>query len=187
MPRTCSQTDSVILSGQGKRCMGCPCFWAPCCMVSLWNRVPPSIWRAQATILDAVLPIWINPHMASSGIASSGIVTLILKKCTEETKPLPAAASRAAQRAELALDPAIVQQCVEMGFSEARVQEALRRVRSRYSAVRHAALVQGIGYSKSFHALSAETLGLLPPTGWRCQTALSMGPQTGTTLVLEEP
>ena len=90
----------------------------------------PSVWRVQATILDAVLPIWTNPHMASSGIASSGIVTLILRKCTEETKPLPAAASRAAQRAELALDPAIVQQCVEMRLSEARVQEALRRVSS---------------------------------------------------------
>ena len=73
--------------------------------------------------------MWTNPQMATSAIAASGIVTHILKKCTEETKPLPAAASRAAQRAEIAPDPAIVQQCVEMGFSEARVQEALRRVR----------------------------------------------------------
>ena len=83
----------------------------------------------QATILDAVLPVWSHPHMASTSIAGSGIVTHILKKCTEETMPLPAAAGRAAQRAEIAPDPAIVQQCVEMGFSETRVQEALRRVR----------------------------------------------------------
>jgi len=72
--------------------------------------------------------VWSNPFMASTSVAGSGIVTHILKKCTEETKPLPAAASRAQQRAELDPDPAIVQQCVEMGFSEARVQEALRRV-----------------------------------------------------------
>ncbi len=72
--------------------------------------------------------MWSNPFMASTSVAGSGIVTHILKKCTEETKPLPAAASRAQQRAELDPDPAIVQQCVEMGFSEARVQEALRRV-----------------------------------------------------------
>ena len=89
----------------------------------------------QATILDAVLPVWSNPHMASTSVAGSGIVTHILKKCTEETKPLPAAASRAQQRAEMTPDPAIVQQCVEMGFSEARVQEALRRVRPRTEAV----------------------------------------------------
>ncbi len=82
----------------------------------------------QATVLDAVLPVWSNPHMAATSVAGSGIVTHILKKCTEETKPLPAAPSRAQQRAEMTPDPAIVQQCVEMGFSEARVQEALRRV-----------------------------------------------------------
>ena len=45
--------------------------------------------RAQATILDAVLPVWSNPHMAATSVAGSGIVTHILKKCTEETKPLP--------------------------------------------------------------------------------------------------
>ena len=89
----------------------------------------------QATILDAVLPVWSNPHMASTSVAGSGIVTHILKKCTEETKPLPAAASRAQQRAEMTPDPAIVQQCVEMGFTEARVQEALRRVRPRAKAL----------------------------------------------------
>ena len=119
-----------------------------------------SAWRVQATILDAVLPIWTNPHMASSGIASSGIVTLILKKCTEETKPLPAAASRAAQRAELALDPAIVQQCVEMGFSEARVQEALRRVSSRVCAFKYAASVQGMGNQQVLSCVACRDLRL---------------------------
>ena len=135
-------------------------------MVSLCNRMPLSAWGAQATILEAVLPIWTNPHMASSAIASSGIVTLILKKCTEETRPLPVAASRAAQRAELALDPAIVHQCVEMGFSEARVQEALRRVRPRYPAVRHAASMQGMGNQQALSCVACrDPQTLSPPTG----------------------
>ncbi len=82
--------------------------------------------NVQSAILDAVLPVWSNPLLASGSPQNTGAVTSILKHCKEAvTSP----ASRSGARGILSPDPAIVQQVVEMGFSEERVREALRRVR----------------------------------------------------------
>lgn len=86
----------------------------------------------QAAVLGAVLPVWSNPgqHFTPS---QTTILTGILRRCTEAV-PSPIASGRPG-RAGFAPDPQIVQQVVEMGFTEARVQEALRRVRCRLLSI----------------------------------------------------
>jgi hypothetical protein len=81
----------------------------------------------QDAIRDAVLPVWSSSGQALTP-SHAAAITAILKRCTESVQA-PLAAGRAG-RAGLTPDPQIVQQVVEMGFSEARVQEALRRVRA---------------------------------------------------------
>ena len=92
----------------------------------LFKEVRKSYVRVQSAILDAVLPVWSNPLLASGSPQNTSAVTSILKHCTEA---VTAPASRSGARGLLSPDPAIVQQVVEMGFSEERVREALRRVR----------------------------------------------------------
>ncbi|CAL8470976.1 g10518 [Coccomyxa elongata] len=90
-----------------------------------WSNAENLVKSLKSAILDAVLPVWSNPLLASGSPQNTGAVTSILKHCNEAvTSP----ASRSGARGILSPDPAIVQQVVEMGFSEERVREALRRV-----------------------------------------------------------
>lgn len=61
-------------------------------------------------------------------------VVSVLRNCTENAAQLQAATAAAARpsarTAAAAADPARVQQIVEMGFSQAQAEEALRRVRA---------------------------------------------------------
>jgi hypothetical protein len=81
-----------------------------------------------------VLPIWADARLAAASPGSAAAVTGILRACMEGVPSAAAAAATArgaaGARAAPAPDPAVVAPMMEMGFSEARVLEALRRVRA---------------------------------------------------------
>lgn len=103
--------------------------------------VPPAkeplqfVQQLHSDILAAVLPLWSHPNAA---YAPTGVLTAlvrVLQTCAQgpghaslvlrysQGRQAPAAARVQAQP-----DPQVVQQIMEMGFSQARAEEALRRV-----------------------------------------------------------
>ncbi|KAI7840919.1 hypothetical protein COHA_005351 [Chlorella ohadii] len=82
-------------------------------------------------LLASVLPLWRDPQLLSAhGDKMVQSVVSVLRNCIENSSQLAAAvAASAATRggARSAADPTRVQQIVEMGFSQAQAEEALRR------------------------------------------------------------
>jgi len=104
--------------------------------------VPPAkeplqfVQQLHSDILAAVLPLWSHPNAA---YAPTGVLTAlvrVLQTCAQgpghaslvlrysQGRQAPAAAARVQAQP----DPQVVQQIMEMGFSQARAEEALRRV-----------------------------------------------------------
>lgn len=94
------------------------------------------VQQLHSDILGAVLPLWSHPQAA---YVPTGVLTAlvrVLQTCAQgpshatvvlrysQGRQAPAAAARAQPQA----DPQLVQQIVDMGFSQARAEEALRRV-----------------------------------------------------------
>lgn len=83
----------------------------------------------QEAVSAAVMPLWAKPELVSTSPEVAQRIISVLTKCTkgiDKTGPSPL--SRAGARPSMQPDPAIVQQIVEMGFSSARAEMALRRV-----------------------------------------------------------
>lgn len=75
-----------------------------------------------------MLPLWANPNLASMSPDMAQRIISILTKCTNGTEGAAAPPARPTARQPVQPDPATVQTIVEMGFSAARAEEALRRV-----------------------------------------------------------
>ncbi|GFR50880.1 hypothetical protein Agub_g13169, partial [Astrephomene gubernaculifera] len=93
-------------------------------------------------ILTAVLPVWRHPSLSSCSPTVIASLVNILRVCAEGTSAAAAVLLRAGAggaggrgglggalgRPVFVPDPALVQSIVEMGFSAARAEEAIRRV-----------------------------------------------------------
>ena len=94
------------------------------------DRPEESLVNVQDAISAAVMPLWANPGLASMLPEVAQRIISILTKCIKGIDKNGASPlGRAAVRPVVQPDPAIVQQIVEMGFSSARAEFALRRVR----------------------------------------------------------
>eukprot|EP00884_Botryococcus_braunii_P008520 jgi/Botrbrau1/1766/Bobra.0217s0021.1 len=84
----------------------------------------------QASILAAVLPVWNEPELASCHVHISQSIIRILTACTVGVSGAAAPASRTSlfSTGRPPPDPTTVQRIVEMGFSQARAEMAIRRV-----------------------------------------------------------
>ena len=101
------------------RCQGQEC-------LQLWMT---GLHHSQALVLRAVLPLWSDPALAAFSPQLAQLVIDILTNCTDGAAVTTAAAAvRAGPRPLHQPDPAVVQQIVEMGFTQPRAEEALRRV-----------------------------------------------------------
>ena len=87
----------------------------------------------QEAVQTAVMPLWANPDLESMSPDVAQRIISILTKCTKGIDKSGPSLSRASVRPVVQPDPAIVQQIVEMGFSSARAEHALRRVCPCYS------------------------------------------------------
>lgn len=88
----------------------------------------------QSQVLDVVLPVWNHPmfpHCSPAFIASVlSLVTHIYSGVGDVKRNRSGVAGSSSQRVAPPLDEAAVATIVEMGFSRARAEEALRRVES---------------------------------------------------------
>eukprot|EP00898_Chlorokybus_atmophyticus_P008084 jgi/Chlat1/8277/Chrsp78S07706 len=93
-----------------------------------------AVQSMQNRILDAVLPIWEHPLFSQCSLPLvSSVVTVLthvyLGVSVDAQKPALAGGVSAAERAQTAaVDAQLVSTIVEMGFTRARAEEALRRV-----------------------------------------------------------
>jgi predicted regulator of Ras-like GTPase activity (Roadblock/LC7/MglB family) len=93
---------------------------------------PAFMRRVWGMLLASALPLWRDPQLlAAHGDKMVQSVVSVLRNCTENSSQLAAAvaasaAARTGARGSNA-DPTRVQQIVEMGFSQAQAEEALRR------------------------------------------------------------
>ena len=84
----------------------------------------------QSAVSAAVLPLWADPELAATSPEVAQRIVSIMTKCINGTSRVTVPSlARAGIRATYQPDASVVQQIVEMGFSAARAEEALRRVR----------------------------------------------------------
>ena len=84
----------------------------------------------QSAVSAAVLPLWADPELAATSPEVAQRIVSIMTKCINGTSRVTVPSlARAGIRAAYQPDAGVVQQIVEMGFSAARAEEALRRVR----------------------------------------------------------
>jgi len=95
------------------------------------NRSEHRPLHLQATVTKAVLPLWSYHKLPKCSFRITRQVISILTDCTTGTAAATTALNRVAtvSRPVAAPDPAMVQTIVDMGFSRARVEDTLRRVR----------------------------------------------------------
>ena len=92
--------------------------------------------QLQGQILQAVLPLWSNPRAGQASPGVLGALIRVLQTCAQGVGQASmllrygagASPRRTAVRTLAQPNAATVQQIVEMGFSQARAEEALRRV-----------------------------------------------------------
>lgn len=100
----------------------------------------------QSAVSAAVMPLWGRPELAATSPEVAQRLVSILAKCTNGTATVSSqGAARAGLRAAFQPEPSTVQQIVEMGFSHARAEEALRRVRITLFECTHLGMI-GAGH-----------------------------------------
>ena len=84
----------------------------------------------QGSVLSAVMPLWSHPLLPTCCAPLCNMVVTTITSCLDSTLgPGAGPGAQPQPPAHAQPDPGLVQQIIEMGFSQPRAEEALRRVR----------------------------------------------------------